>query len=536
MQRIVGLTIAESPATIGKMKALKNQILVRNTAIIAFICFLLGSAAMLGHSIGVNRQADAQLITYALQFLDALRSGTIFDYLTDVHKYPLLPILFLATVYGGIFFMLLGAGRIDSLTDIPSYLFLQGQEIEFGTRLVIFLSAIGTLLLLYRIVKRLYPSIPPYSATLLLLTSFLFSIFSTSVRPHALSTFMTLLAFTAALPLIQKKTRKNLLIAFAAAIAAFCTLQSGFFAFLFPILAFASNKQSIDVRRLLNIRFILIALGSVMIALLVGYPFIFTQIVNGSFSFDLGNDYLSGEWKWTGAGFLILLKTLFGSETFLTLFFLLSLFQIRRRDIQVEEKMLLIYITIFSLVFGLYAGTSTRFFLPILPFLAIFGARFFGKNAKVQIGISLLVSVMYLNVAYLAATPNTFDTARAFIQSETTGAIVTTLPSDSFLGIPPTRESLRNTSSFKERFLASLNSDLPGARTFLPISEILDADVLVTQSNELFGELQDDWSECAHMKSSEQSDSYLWAETDWPVFWVFRTPRLGPDLRIYCRK
>ncbi len=501
----------------------------------ALFAFALASVAMIGHSIDTPRQADMQLLTYAFQGLEALQHGTYIEYLLEVRKYPFLPVFLLSGLYGLTILGLIGAGRIESMAEIPAYVFLQGQEIDLVTRCAVFTMALLTLILLYRLTKRFFLQSSSLGAVLLLISGFLFPMFATAERPHMLIACMTMVAFACSLPLVHEKTTRNMFIAFTGSAAAFMTLQSGALTFLFPVLAFLSTPNGFAWKKLFSVRLILWSLVAVCVALLLGYPFVFDALLHGQMiSFDLGNDYISDMPKWTGKGFVVLGVLLTGSEPFLLAAFLWYLFRVRSQRVSGGEKMLLIYLAAFVLIFGMYTGTSTRFFLPILPVMALLAARTIPAPKITLPLLSLFIIIVQIHNMRLAMQPNTFEQAKAFLVEETVGPIATTLPSPSFLGIYPTRQSASGSSAARDRYIAGLPTDLQGARDFVSVRDA-QARVLVTLTDAPFPPSFTDLSVCKDIPSSPYNDVYLWAETDWPIVRWFQAKSLGPELTIYCR-
>ncbi|MDB4978772.1 MAG: hypothetical protein JWM56_958 [Candidatus Peribacteria bacterium] len=498
----------------------------------------LACTAFLFHGLQVNRQPDPQLLNFAFGFLDAVRQHHLADFLLTVRKYPLLPSLVLAgsslCVLGGMFV----TGMLHSMHDAYVLVVMGSAAVHFVSRLWIVASAVATLVTLDLVAARLFPAIRRGVVVPILLSSTIFLLLATAIRPHMVVTCFTVLSFYYSLRLAESKTPWHMMAAFGTALVAFCSLQNGLFAFLFPVWGFLMVGGRPEMRRLLHRQLWLALAICGVLAVLLGYPFLVNLLLGRPvhLTFDLGHDYIATEPKWTGGGFLYLLMLLRGTEMAMAI--LAAWTCVRQRQlIRTHPGLLiiLVYVALYVLCFGLYAGSSMRFFLPILPFLALLAVPSFALLPSVIKHIFwCLVILLHVKLGVLALLPDTYDIARLFVLQQTSGTIASDFPFY-YLDIPPTRSSIATPGMEKERYIRSLSADLPHARPYVPLPEWQRADVLVlrTRENQTFT----GFSPCYGVASLPWSyDVFLWGEVDWSVFGIVQTKRLGPPLTVYCRQ
>lgn len=494
----------------------------------ALAAFGLASVAMLAHALSVDRQADTQLVTYSFQLLQSIQGHLLSGFLLAARKYPLLPVDLFAITNALIVGLLLVTGSIHSLADVPRYLFTGGIGIQLADRFLLWLTALGTLILVYTIAERLYSREAGWNAVILLLTSFLFALYTTSLRPHMAVTFFITLTLWRSILLLDHRTRWNTFLAFASAVAAFAVLQNGLSAFLFPILAFIFSDKQGWRRKLVPV--IGIAIVSIVIAVIIGYPFILHSLFTGqAVSFDLGHDYIAGQPKWTGEGFIVLLRTLLGSELFITVAGAIAFALYFRGKKSASEWMMWAFVVLTAVIFGLYTGTSPRMFLPMLPVLCILGAPVLTNYRWLSFVVMIFAIALQLKIAMLGFVPDTYDRARLFIANETHGSISTSFPAY-YLGIPETKRSIIHPQSQRDLFIASQKDDLPGARDF--VSPAAKADVIVMTEDQ---RIPDGFTLCQSISSSPTNPVFLWAEMDWPVTRLWMAKRWGPELQVFCK-
>jgi MFS family permease len=504
------------------------------------LCITAATAVVpyLFQSLTVDRQADTQLISQTLQLLHSVQQGTVVDFLLSVRKYPLLPSWMLSGLYGLLFVLLIGIGRIDDIAGIYPYLMDSPVELYFVNRFFIFISAIATGYIVSKISRLLFPTVPALYAPAVLTMSLLFLVFATAVRPHILTAFWTTLTLWASLEFTTHKQRAWQLAAFASAAGAFCTLQNGLFALLFPVLATIYTEDGFRWRQLVSKKlfFVLCIVG--MISVFVGYPFLLGKLFgihDTPLGFDLGHNYLEPGQRWTGAGFVILLEMAVGQEPLLAIFFVLGLILLLRQRLwkHTRIQMLLLYLAVYILCFGFYAGSQPRFFLVLLPLAAVIGGYAAYRYRTLFIACSVIAILMHGRLALLGIRPVTLDTAAQIVSTHTTGSIYSEFPWY-MLGIPPTQESIIEPRMEKERFIKAQPSDLPNARPY--VSSPGDADILVMHASTT---IPPNWMSCEEALSSPSAPSvdrvFLWNEMPWGFYWIFRATHMGPNITIYCK-
>lgn len=502
------------------------------------ITALIACVAMTSHSLHLTRQMDVQHIGYAFEFLQSIVHRDPGSYLLSPHKYPFLSVLPLSVMYAGILGFLTLVGRVPSLSqpDIQHYMFTHPSEIYLATRLTTVAFSVLLLVLLYRTSRKLFPSTNPLYAVLLMLSSMLYLTFATSMRQHVPSACLIFLTFVLSLSLAERKSTVRLILALGSATLAFCVLQNGLFAYIFPALAYIYDDGKWHMKRWCEPRFFLILGGFLLLATILGYPFLYHDLfARHMLGFGLGNEDI-GESPWGLRGFTVLGRTLLGGEIFLVIFALITLWHVFRGRMMLTQYLwsIALFVVVYCVFFGFVGWTTPRYFFPLSPFLALLGGVSLSRSRWfIPLFVFLLMAV-HLQLAFLGWKPDTYDLARAFLTTKTTGPIATNVP-HYFLDLPPTRASIRVPSMEKERFILTLPTDLPFARAFSLFSDSTEAQTAV---NAMFpyDAPPGRWTLCQHIESSKSPDRmFLWSEVDWAYLWIFRTSNLGPTLSIYCR-
>ena len=516
----------------------------RISFIVLCITFAIASLAMLTHSAGVDRTIDAQMTRYAFEFLEAITDGPFNTFLFSVRKYTLLPSVLLGFLYGGVVGFKLLIGSIPSIADIPAYLFGTPVAINIVGRLFTLGAGILTIVLTFLTSKKLFPKVSPLYAVSLLLSSLLFLTYITAVRPHVLVTAMIMLTLFTSIRFTEKRTNLRGFMAFGSAGLAFCTLQSGFFAIIFPLwaylfLAYLFKGNRIRWRGLCEKKLWGFGLFFFVFSIILGYPFVLAPFFGADavFGLDLGHDQM-GLSSWSGEGFINIKRAFLGSEIFLALFAIAGAWQIWKSKKLPQGLLLAVYafVLIYFIVFGLYADTGIRFFIPTLPLLALIGAGALAASPRhIKMLFVLCVLAIHLKFAFLAIQPNTYEVASNFVQKETTGTVATDLPVY-FLGIPQTRASIGSPSMAREHYIAGLSEDLSGARDIISYEELDKAEVFIKRTEQGIENLEPEWEIC---KYTSQSPTYgeglLWSDVYYSMYWLFRIERLGPSIAVYCR-
>lgn len=502
------------------------------------ITAIIACVAMTFHSLHLTRQVDVQHIGYAFEFLQSIVHRDPGSYLLFPHKYPFLSVLPLSFLYSVIlgFLRLIGQLPSFSIHDVQSYVFLKPYEIYIATRLVTVAFSVLLLALLYRTSKKLFPLTNPLYAVLLMLSSMLYLTFATSMRQHVPAGCLIFLTFVLSLSLAEQKSTLRLLLALGSATVAFCVLQNGLFAYIFPVLAYMYDDGKWRLERCFHPRFLLLLASSLFLATIFGYPFLYRDLfVRHMLGFGLGNEDI-GESPWGVRGFSVLLRTLLGSEIFLLFFAFYALYLIYRRQVFLPSYVwsIAVFTLVYCVFFGFVGWTTPRYFFPISPFLALLGGVGLSRTLWFIPVFIVLLCAVHLQFAFLGWNSDTYDLARSFLIDYTTGPIATNVP-HYFLDIPPTRASIEKPSMEKERFLLTLPADLPHARAFSLLTESTNASVAVN-ADFPYNPPMGNWTLCQHIESSGSPDRmFLWSEVNEAYLWIFRTKHLGPTLSIYCR-
>lgn len=507
---------------------------------LACATYALACFALLTHGLEANRQYDTQMMTYAFQFLQALRDGEFSEWVFSIRKYPLLPSAALALLYVptvGIFLLL---GLIPSVSDIPVWLITDPAAINFVSRGLMLASAIGIFVLLPCVAKKLLPQIPAAFPSIVLLTSFNLLLFSTAVRPHVLVAFMTLLAFSASLSFIEKPSRKSMLLAFGAAILAWCTMQQGILAFIFPLWALlkVQGRQPLS-RRAMTI--VLCLAASVLVASIIGYQFLWNiDMWNaGRIGFGLGNEDYNNH-ALTGQGFFALGMMLVATELPLAIFVCIGGYTLllNRRKLPWMFVAALLFLTAYAGIVGIQSTVDDRMYLAILPFLALIAGAGLARTPRLLTPLLLIAMALHLKMAVIALRPDTYQVTHAFIETQAEDPIATDIPFY-FLDVIPTRESLEGADDANgaANILKGLSEDLPGARTILPTNEWQEARTFIAYEVSPPPSFGPEWTQCLISRSSPYSDQmFQWTELHWAIPRLFSLERMGPNTVAYCKK
>ena len=329
-----------------------------------------------------------------------------------------------------------------------------------------------------------------------------------------------------------------MLLAFGSAIIAFCVLQNGIFAFVFPVWAMASEGGHLVPRRWVQPKIIMIVIACLFLSTLLGYPFLWRDLfVRHMLGFGLGNEDI-GSSPWGLNGFVVGLRTLIGSETFPTLFATLGLWRWRRGLVRLHPFLLsvAVYAVLYFIFFGFVGWTTSRYFFPLVPFLALIGGEALSSVRFFHLPFVLLLLAVHLQFMFLGLRPDTYDIARQALLTRTTGPIASTFP-HYFLDIPPTRDSIKvPTTSVREQYLLSLPEDAPKARPFVPVTAFETAGVVLIPPNYSLA-LPSPWFLYEDIVAAPTTQNmFLWSEVDWPFVWIFQTRHLGPSMKMYCRR
>ncbi len=459
---------------------------------LAVLMYGIALVAYFFHALDLNPQFDTQGIRYSLELLSARDQGQLWDWMTQVppRKYPFLYILPFSLLES--FFWVSDEG-MDMI------------HVHAIARFVTILYALGIFFVLSRITRRLFDD--HRAAILLLMTSTNFFLFSTAVRPHMAVAFWMILTFALSYEMKKKPSTLATLLAFGAAACAFATLQSGIFAFLFPVFALFSYDRRLS--SLLKAAGWLVGAGAV--GLIVGYPFVLRMLSGGAegatlasgMNHDVGFFLLPQLlpvklWQLFACDSVLLLAAVFGAwKTWHT---------------KQKTMSILITLSLFLLVFGMQPITSPRFFIPVLPLLAVLAAPALIGQRRLQMAIAILCILMFSKLAMLAAQPNTYQRASAFVNAQD-GFLLTRIPTY-FLNVPDEKYAKVDQNADRLFFLLKEDERIPEVEA-LPLCASFLATSLPTErlvSNYMF----------------------LWQEVEWPLLYLAGTKSLGINLRMYC--
>lgn len=267
---------------------------------------------------------------------------------------------------------------------------------------------------------------------------------------------------------------------------AFGTLQSGLLVFIFPI--WMSWKQSKSFSVFLWKPIIFPAIG-----VLAGYPWLlFSGITDPTLGHgeDLNFSFLHG---------IQIIKNLVLSEGILLAF---CLSRVRR-----IPKEVLIFSCIYLAIFTFYATSGTRYFVALLPLLA---ATTIQLPIKIRTILCLIVLSMTSRWIYLAHQQNTFEEAAEFLIDKE-GYFGSIGSPAYFIPLPPSR--------------------VVPANKIEEMTFIVAATALNTKGNA-------EMHECFNSLSSKYTNQsvLLWVDTPFALRELFTANRLGPNLKVYCKK
>ncbi len=472
-------------------KLLQNNILF--TLACAF--FALATVAFLTHDLTRNQQYDTQVIGYGFAWIEAAENDTAWNWITEVpaRKYPMMYVVPFAAVFK--------AGEMIVGTANLTF-----SNIEFLSRFVTLLYSLGTIFFVVQTARLLKLKVS--HVLLLLFSSILFFLFETAVRPHGAVACWTIASYYFALRFHQKKMLHWILLSYLMAALAFATLQSGLFAFIFPVWATIFQKTSWKNRGMSAV----VCALFVGIAAVVGYPFLLHGIMHtegGAIDTSLGHDIAFQFLPQIMPGKF---WTLFISETILLVFGITALIAVlRKRHHQLSSLMPIIwYLALFYGVFLMQVITSTRFFLPTFPLLALLGAFAFPVfPRKTATLLSLLIIAMYAQFAWLGFQPGTMEEVSTALLRKP-GVVASNLPGY-FFPLPPGRFATEETQDSIAYAILSTDDiprGMPLCGTFLSSPNAAEF--------------------------SENRSPFLWNAVEWPLIFLFQTRALGPNLRVYC--
>ncbi len=446
----------------------------------------IGLVAYFFHALRANPQYDTQVIRYSYELHEAIARGTLGDYLLQVRKYPL---------FYSLPFFLTGEAVRAVLGELP---LIAAHAIGRAITLV---YGLGTLAVLRRLSLQWYGH---SGAAVLLLTSILFFEFSTAIRPHIPVAFWTLLSLYFAARHTDHAKQADLFLSFLAGTLAFCTLQNGLLAFLFPL--WSILRTGWKTRQVLAV--CAITASALFSALFLGYPFLFSALSNGDMpvGIDLGHNVGLSFNLSHGASISMMLM---GSEPFVLLFALLGFYRFWRRY-DVKPTLLVAvyaYIILYFLLFAFHPISNGRFFIAALPILALIGAKAFWDAPNVLRYVTIITAIgIMAKLSYLAMLPNTYQQVTAMLTQER-GDVTTAIVPPYFFEFPTEKLALDDSVS-----------------TFIVIPDSANAHP------------RGAYEPCGSAQASTTSDEsmFLWTDVSWSLRQLFTAKALGPNLTVFC--
>lgn len=444
------------------------------------------------HGLDTNPQYDNQGISYAGDMLEDIQDGRLWPFLMRERKYPMGHILPFAAVAGT---MILAGNDVSN------------HEAFVIGRVVTMLFALGTFLVLWRIARRLNME---FEATLLLMASVLFLLFTSAIRPHTPTAFWTLLALLCSIRLREYPSVPRAIMAFGSAGLAFATLQSGLFAFIFPLWAMLERPWS---KRQLAVAGAWAA-TSLGLATAFGYPYLLRPFVGrmAIAGADLGHD-VGLEFN-VVAGPLHWIPQFIGSELFVIIASAVAIVGMKRNRSLPAPWIgaILVYCGVFALAFGFHTITTSRFFIPTLPMLALLGATALHSSKPiVRSALAVVVILVCAKFGWLALQPNTYQLVSEFGKQQQ-GKIGTVSQPGYFFDIPQEKQVLETDS------LADVSA------------------IVIPDYDDETRSKMSKWTPCLHATASRTTDEIvlLWSDTPWALWHVFEASRFGPNMTVYC--
>jgi len=447
---------------------------------------------------------NAQVVNQALALGQGLAEKD-FSFLSQKIEYPFFIPSILLLGYGIFYFIGVCINLFSSVPEFISYLFLHLNELYWYSRILIGIFGSLSVLLVYLTVKRVFYLNQKKKIILgSLLSAFLLSFsllnvqFSQQIRPHVAVSFFILLSFYCYLIVLKKKTIGSYLILAVSCGLSASILISGFFTFIFLILAnyfitFQSSKLRLSnlVKSFFSGRF-LAGLGVFGALILIFYPFFFFSSLSERFYF-----FEQGEGLFIslgsspfpianlGLGFITILKGLFFQEPALgiLLIFFLFFYFFKRKPIDGKNfyyKQSLIgwwlFVIPYTLIFILLDnGTRYRVLSPLVVFLClglgilfVRGFNNLSKHKKISL---LLISILLLfeftqafRLVELISRPYTAEIATKWIEKNI--SLEETIIYQGFLpGLIPDKESIKinfdlsGLLGYRNQYLLSLEAE-----------------------------------------------------------------------------
>jgi hypothetical protein len=407
-----------------------------------------------------------------------------FHFLSESRKYPIGYTIPFAVVY-----------RIAlwAFGDISFY-----QEYLLG-RLITFVWTIGTVLVVYKMEKRY-----KLEAVILLLSSLVFVLFSSAIRPHGPVAFWAALSALFAIRSAEESSQRNIIWSLLCAFLATITLHSGLLSFVFPAWAMLRKRSWMDM-------IVPTTIGGVVIlvSLMIGYWPLFSNFSGALHGSVVGHEGVILTFDILKP--FKLLPFFIGSDLLLFAFAGYALWKRKTLLQDTAWVPMVIYLVLFYVIFGFQPISAGRFFIATFPFLAVLGAPAFAQCAsKLKLSILIVLCLAWIKLGYLAVMPNTHLLVANLVNSRPGMYSVLGQP---WYFFPIPQEKVVSTE-------AQLN----------------DMQFVVIPDYFPDKKPPEDWQMCLHAVSSPFTNEIvlLWNDTPWAYANLFAAKALGPSMKVFC--
>lgn len=432
----------------------------------------------------------------AFRLLYAVREGNVSNFYTQEQKYPLLGSYAYVPVIGGYYGVKYLLGQYKSPIDFIHAYALGETNLFFWLRLEMVVLNLLALWLLFYITKKFTPT--PLKvwgftnnsvragvyALALAAVNFYVTMFSVTPRIHSFAFLGGVLTLYTSLLLVHHKSMKYYLLAFGSAALTASASQSGFVAFIMPLIAHGYdgifNRWELRLRK--KELWIAIAV-SLIVTILIGYPQLAALLLGKNWA-GIKNVFLSSEHG--GLNFSIFHFVRFVRHYFLStelvsswlilcgVWYVWCVKKRARIALDPYDYIALAHAGLFFVVFGGASLITGRFTLAILPSLFFIFARLLVKLDDRKIVLYpciVLFLIQAYGVVHLTRIGFNGDTRTEAVEFLLTYAdekdtILSTLDS-MLLGIAPSPESVEKDEigdpGFTDTLIAS--RDLVGNKT-----------------------------------------------------------------------
>lgn len=306
-------------------------------------------------------------------------------------------------------------------------------------RIVVALIATLLVPLTFALARRFASAPWSLLAAALVTASLLHQSFAQQARPHGVAASLFALALLTDLAVVRSGSWRAYFAAGVALALALGTLHSAVALALAGLVAHALRAGS--ARKFVDLK-LAVPVVLACLAFVLFYPFLFglglisepdrLALEDGNLRFA---EHALSLTQFQGRGFVVIARVLWSYEPLLTLLLPLALLgwlagRVRERDRvqRAERTVVLAFVVPYLLAIGLFELTYERFFLPLIPFAAVFvavgfeaAARRVGSLALRRAAIATVACALALplaacvKLAWLRARPDTLDEAAAWI-------------------------------------------------------------------------------------------------------------------------